>query len=166
MYNDGVYIDNLLTVAPGEFNKSGEEWVWFAYQVTAPEAGSYCLGLSVKNCGQVTYQIPMYVNGAVYTLSYSAKNQDRAVTVDLPAGEHTVVVFMPMPGNAESASGTEWVDYTWICTDSIIVDNVLTVGAPTVEEVEACFPVVEVPEEGGLENGGTLVDDYVYGEIS
>ena len=44
MYGDDPRIDTLLTQAPGEFNKSGEEWVWIAYKVTAAEAGTYTLG--------------------------------------------------------------------------------------------------------------------------
>ncbi len=147
MINDAVYVDNLLTVAPGEFNKSGEEWVWFAYKVNAPKAGKYILGLNVTNISNQRadgHLIPIYVNNEVYTVTCSAAGQSLTTTVTLAAGENTVVVFMPMPQNAEDAIAGEtnaWKNYTWICVNNIFVDSHLTVSLPTVKEVEACFPV-------------------------
>ena len=136
---DLPFIDSLYRDAYGQFNKSGEEWNWFAYKVSAPEAGVYTLGVKVNGCKFASYKIPLCVNNRVYTLSYSAKNQEVTVDVELSAGEHTVVVFMPMPQNAESAEGVAWNDYPWCNVESLTVDYDLTVSKPTTAEVEACF---------------------------
>ena len=48
IYGDDPRIDTLLTQAPGEFNKSGEEWVWIAYKVTVPTGGTYTLGVETN----------------------------------------------------------------------------------------------------------------------
>lgn len=50
IYGDDPRIDTLLTQAPGEFNKSGEEWVWIAYKVTVPTGGTYTLGVETNSC--------------------------------------------------------------------------------------------------------------------
>ena len=140
---DLPYIQSLLENAPGEFNKAGEEWGWFAYQVTAPADGIYSIALQVQNCRNAPYDMPLFVNGEVYTLSYSATGrQTAAVEVIVPAGAHTVVVFMPMPQNEAGITGETWVDYPWCNPEKITVDGHLTVSKPTIEEVEACFPPV------------------------
>ncbi len=155
-------MENLLSVAPGEFNKSGEEWNWFAYRITAPKAGTYTLGVQTSGSKYASYKLPLLIDGQLYTLAYTAKAQLATVEVELPAGEHTVVVFMPMPASLPENVNV-WNDYHWCNIESITVDPKLTVTLPTAAEVEACFPV---KEEGGLENGGILTDDYTYGEIS
>ena len=151
MIADMPYVDSLLSDAAGEFNKSGEEWVWFAYKVTAPSAGDYTLGLNVTNIsnqkGTTGHLIPICVNNKVYTVTCNEKGQSLTTTATLSAGENTVVVFMPMPKNADDAfkgDDNQWKNYTWICVNNILVDNDLTVSAPTVAEVEAVFaPKVE-----------------------
>lgn len=155
-------MDNLHLVAPGQFNKTGEEWNWFAYKVTAPKAGTYTLGVQTSGSKYASYQIPLCVNGEMYALQYTEKAQLATAEVELPAGEHTVVVFMPLPATLPETVNV-WNDYHWCNIESITVDPKLTVALPTAAEVEACFPV---EEEGGLENGGVLTDDYTYGEIS
>lgn len=149
MIDDHAYVDSLLTDAAGEFNKSGEEWVWFAYKVTAGQAGEYTLGLNVTNIsnqrGTTGHLIPICVDGKVYTVTCNGKGQSLTTTVNLTAGSHVVVMFMPMPKNASdaidatNANSNAWKDYTWICVNKIIVDSALTVSKPTVAEVEACF---------------------------
>ena len=138
---DKPYIESLYENAIGQFNKSGEEWGWFAYKVTAPAAGTYTLGVETNNCRNAPYYIPLYVNGSTYTLAYSATGkQTETAEVTLPAGTHTVVVFMPMPVNAAGETGQNWVDYPWCNVQSVIVDYKLTPSKATVAEVEACFP--------------------------
>ena len=138
---DLPYIETLKDAAPGEFNKPGEEWGWFAYKVSAPAEGTYTLALQMQNCRNAPYYMPLYVNQEVYTLSYGATGRQKAtVDVKLPAGEHTVVMFMPMPINASGATGQDWVDYPWCNPETITVDAELSVLKPTAAEVEACFP--------------------------
>ena len=140
---DMPYIQSLLEDAPGEFNKAGEEWGWLAYQVTAPADGTYSLALQVQNCRNAPYDMPLFVNGEVYILSYSATGrQTAAVDVTLPAGLYTVVVFMPMPQNEAGITGETWVDYPWCNPEQLTVDGHLTISKPTVEDVENCFPVL------------------------
>lgn len=145
---DGVkadlpYIQSLLEDAPGEFNKAGEEWGWFAYQVTASADGDYSMALQVQNCRNAPYDMPLFVNGQVYLLSYSATGRQTAsVDVTLPAGTHTVVVFMPMPQNETGITGQTWVDYPWCNPEQLTVTGSLTVSKPAVEDVEACFPLL------------------------
>ena len=144
---DMPYIDSLREDAPGEFNKAGEEWGWFAYQITASAEGTYTLALQMQNCRNAPYYVPLYVNGEVYTLTYSTTGrQSASVDVALSAGMHTVVVFMPMPQNAGESTGESWVDYPWCNPEMMTVDAYLSVSKPTVEEVEACFPAdAEIP---------------------
>ena len=137
---DMPYIESLHDDAPGEFNKSGEEWGWFAYKVTAPADGVYTLQLQMQSCRNAPYYMPLYVNEEVYALYYGATGAQSAyVNVSLTEGEHTVVIFMPMPKSAQSANGTDYVDYPWANPQTLVVDGLLSVSKPTVEEVEACF---------------------------
>ena len=137
---DKPYIESLPEAAIGEFNKSGEEWGWLAYKVTAPSNGNYTLKLQLQNCRNAPYFVPFYVNGKVYTFSYSATGrQSDAVEVALTKGAHTVVMFAPMPVNAEAAAGQDWVDYPWANPEQMTVDALLTVSKPSIAEVEACF---------------------------
>jgi hypothetical protein len=68
-----------------------------------------------------------------------------------------------MPENESKVDVSNSNNYIWCNVKDVVVDHSLTITAPTAAEVEACFPV---KEEGGLENGGILTDDYTYGEIS
>ena len=80
------------------------------------------------------------VNGEVHTLTYTAKAQSQTADVTLTAGEHTVVVFWPMPANeSEVYEGADWNSYLWCNIASMTVASGLTVSKPTVSEVEAVF---------------------------
>ncbi len=141
LYADDPRIDTLLTQAPGEFNKAGEEWVWMAYKVSAPEEKTYTLGVTTNSCKWANFKIPMVVNGEVYTLTYTAKAQTVTAEVNLPAGEHVVTIFWPMPANeSEVYVDADWNSYLWCNIASVTVDYELTVAKPTEQEVEACFP--------------------------
>ena len=141
---DKPFVDTLVTKAPGQFNKAGQEWGWFAVKVTAPTPGRYNLGVNVQECRNAPFSIPLYVNGQVYTLSYPAtKNQSAAVEVYLPAGSYTVVMFMPMPATSTAATGQDWVDYPWCNVRSLNLGYGLVASKPTVAEVESCFPKVD-----------------------
>ena len=154
-------------MAPGNFNESGKEWLWIAYKISIPTDGTYTLGLTTAGSKYASYKMPMVVNGQVYTLSFTATSQTVTTEVELPAGEHVVTVFWPMPEDESKVDASNANNYIWCNIKDVVVDHSLAITAPTVAEVEACFPVAEVPEEGGLENGGVLVDDeYVYGDIS
>ena len=137
---DLPYIDSLYRDAVGQFNAAEGAWPWFAYQVTVPAAGTYTLGVRTADCKNEAYAIPLCVNGKVYTLNYTAKSQQVTAEVELPAGEHTVVMFMPMPQNTASTTSNAWNDYIWCNVESMIVAAGLEVSKPTVEAVEACFP--------------------------
>ena len=166
VHEDTPRFDTLLDLAPGNFNESGKEWLWIAYKISIPTDGTYTLGLTTAGSKYASYKMPMVVNGQVYTLSFTEKSQTVTTEVELPAGEHVVTVFWPMPEDESKVDASNANNYIWCNIKDVVVDHSLAITAPTVAEVEACFPVAEVPEEGGLENGGTLVDDYVYGEIS
>ena len=105
LYEDDPRIDTLLDAAPGQFNDPGKEWVWFAYKVSAPAEGTYTLGVTTKSCKWANFKIPMVVNRQVYTLTFTAKAQTVTAEVTLPAGDHVVTVFSPMPANAEAVTG-------------------------------------------------------------
>ena len=96
--------------------------------------------MNVQDCRNAPYSIPLCVNGQTYSLTYAAtKAQTATAQVTLPAGESTVVMFMPMPQNQAGATGQDWVDYPWCNVQSVIADYDLTVSKPTVAEVEAVF---------------------------
>jgi len=138
--SDKPLIESLVDDAFGEFNAAGEPWNWFAYKVVAPQAGTYTLGVKTQNCNNGSFTIPVYVNGQVYTLSYSAKDQAVfATNVALAAGENVVVMFMPMPANQAAVTGTSNVECPWCNVEAMIVDSKLTTAKPTVAEVEALF---------------------------
>ncbi len=166
IYTDAPRIDNLLELAPGKFNAAGTEWPWIAYKVNIPADGTYTLGVTTNSCKWANFKIPMVVNGEVYTLTFTAKAQTVTAEVELPAGEHVVTVFWPMPADeSEVYVGEEWNTYLWANIAAVTVDHSLTISAPAVEEVEACFPVVEDDSQGGLEVEETPEDDDAYGEI-
>ncbi len=137
---DDPMIDTLLTQAPGQFNKSGEEWLWIAYKISAPADGTYRLGVAVNNARDDQFKMPMVINHGVYTLSFTAKKQTVTTEVVLPAGEHIVTVFWPMPATASEALDADWKNYIWANVQTLVVDAQLTVcAAPTAAQVEASF---------------------------
>ena len=138
LYEDDPRIDTLLELAPGQFNDPGKEWVWMAYKVSAPADGTYTLGVTTNSCKWADFKIPMVVNREVYTLTFTAKAQTQTAEVTLPAGEHVVTVFWPMPANEEEAyPDADWNSYLWCNIASVTVDAELTVSKPTAAEVEA-----------------------------
>ncbi len=150
MKADQPTIETLYADALGQFNKSGEEWNWFAYEIRVPAEGTYTLGVKTAGSKFASYKLPMCVNGEVYTLQYTAMSQEVTAEVTLSAGEYVVVVFMPMPAAKADITNNEWNDYHWCDVESVMVDGYLTVSKPTVEEVEACFPdpVADSPLKG------------------
>lgn len=142
---DQPTVQTLYRDAVGQFNKAGEEWNWFAYQVTAPMDGTYTLGVKTAGSKFDAYQIPLCVNGQVYALQCTAKNQTVTAEVTLPAGEHTVVMFMPMPATKADIKNNVWNDYHWCNVRSVTVVGALTVSKPTAAEVEVEFTPVIIP---------------------
>ena len=140
LYEDDPRIDTLLELAPGQFNDPGKEWVWIAYKVSVPADGSYTLGVTTNSCKWADFKIPMVVNREVYTLTFTAKAQTVTAEANLPAGDHVVTVFWPMPANEQEVyPDADWNNYLWCNIASVTVDETLTVSKPTYAEVEASF---------------------------
>ena len=144
MKEDQPTVETLLTDLQDQFNQAGQEWNWFAFQVTASAQGTYSLGLKTSGSKYATYQIPVCVDGKVYALQYTQKAQTVTAEVTLSAGDHVVVVFMPMPATKAKITNNEWNDYHWCDIESVSVDAALTVSKPTAAQVEASLaPVVQ-----------------------
>ena len=119
-----------------QFNNSGNEWNWVAYKVHAPQDGAYELGIKVNGCKFSAYSLPMWVNDEAYTLTYTAKNQKQTVTVTLPAGDHTIVAFTPMPVDESSRQGNVYNDYPWCDLESFVIDVDLTNPEKVVNSID------------------------------
>ena len=124
---DKPTIETLRMDVIEEFNASGTAWNWFAYKIDVDEAGTYELGVETNGCKNSKFKIPLCVNNEVDTLSYTNESSSAKVSVDLPIGEHVVVIFSPMPENKAAITGIDNVDWGWCDFKNVIVDSRLTV---------------------------------------
>ena len=74
-------------------------------------------------------------------MSFTATSQTVTTEVTLPAGDHIVTVFWPMPEDETKVDASNANNYIWCNVKAVTVDYSLTITAPTAAEVEDCFPV-------------------------